>query len=321
MIVFRTDDGIAIAPFAGVIDLDRHAGETLDHELAGLSGVPTGAAGDDVDLFCGAEFGLADLHFVEEDVAGIERNASQGGVADGARLLVNFLEHEVLEAALFRHDRVPGHVLYLALDRLSVEIRQLHAGGSDNGEVAIGEKENVARVIKNGGNVGGDKVFVVAQADHQRRTVARGDDFVRLVDGDDRQSKDSAEFFHGPANRLLESGLVAVASFEKMLFDQMSDDFGIGFGRELVAFLDQLFLEAEIVFDDAVVYDHDLAGAVAMRMSVFFRGTSVSGPAGVANAVGAVERLEADGFFQIAQLAFGAPELQLVPVAGDGNSR
>ena len=50
VIVFGTDDGIAIAPFAGVIDLDRNAGETLDHELAGLSGVPTGAAGHDVDL-------------------------------------------------------------------------------------------------------------------------------------------------------------------------------------------------------------------------------------------------------------------------------
>jgi len=38
------DDGIAVAaPFAGVVNLDGDAGERLDHELAGLSGVPTGA--------------------------------------------------------------------------------------------------------------------------------------------------------------------------------------------------------------------------------------------------------------------------------------
>ena len=45
-----TGQRIAIAEFAGVVDLDRQLGEALDHELAGQSGVPTGAAGGDVDL-------------------------------------------------------------------------------------------------------------------------------------------------------------------------------------------------------------------------------------------------------------------------------
>ena len=134
------NDGIAIAPFAGVIDFHRDAGEALDHELAGLSGVPTGAASDDVDFFRGAEFGLADFHLVEKDVAGVLRDAAEGGVAHGARLLVNFLEHEVLEAALFRHDRVPGDVLHLALDGLAVEVGELDAVGSDDGEVAVGRE-------------------------------------------------------------------------------------------------------------------------------------------------------------------------------------
>src|ERR1039458_613322 len=241
-------------------------------------------------------------------------------VADGARLLVNLLEHEVLEAALFRHDRVPGNVLHLALDGLSVEIRQLHALGGDDGKVTISQKENVTRVIENRRDIGSDKVFVVAQADHERRAVARGHDLVGLVDGNDGQSEHSAEFFHCPADGLFEGEVVAVASFEEMFFDQMSDDFGIGFGGELVAFFDQLFLQAEIVLDDAVMYDDDLARAVAMRMGVFFRGTSVGGPAGVADAVSAVERLETDGLFQVAQLAFGAADLQPVPVAGNGNS-
>ena len=90
----------------------------------------------------------------------------------------------------------------------------------------------------------------------------------------------------------------------------MRDDFRIGLGRELVAFFDQLFLQAEIVLDDAVVHDHDFSRAVAMGMGVFFGGTSVRGPASVADAVGAVERLLPDGFFQVAQLAFGAADLQ-----------
>ncbi len=49
----------------------------------------------------------------------ILRDAAQCRVADGAGLLVDFLEHEVLEAALLRQDRVPGDVLDLAPNRTS----------------------------------------------------------------------------------------------------------------------------------------------------------------------------------------------------------
>ena len=80
------------------------------------------------------------------------------------------------------------------------------------------------------------------------------------------------------------------------------------------------FFEAEIVLDDAVVDDHDLSGAVAVGMRIFFGGASVGGPARVANAVGAVERLQADDFFQIAQLAFGATNLQSVAIASHRDS-
>ena len=51
---------------------------------------------------------VGDLHFAEEDFAGVERDAAQRGVGNGARLLPDFLEHEVLVAALFRLDGIPG---------------------------------------------------------------------------------------------------------------------------------------------------------------------------------------------------------------------
>jgi len=114
--------------------------------------------------------------------------------------------------------------------------------------------------------------------------------------------------------------VVTVAGLEQMLLDQVRDDFSVGFGGELVAFFDQLFLEAEIVFDDAIVHHHDLPGAVAMRVRVFFGGTPVRGPTGMADAVSALERLDANGLFQVAQLAFRAPHLQLVAVARDCDS-
>src|SRR5579863_4750842 len=97
----------------------------------------------------------------------------------------------------------------------------------------------------------------------------------------------------------------------------MRDDFGIGLGGGGVTLIDKLLLQAEIVLNDPVVHDHDFAGAVAMRMRVLFRGTSMRGPASVPNAVSAVNRIQPDGFFQVPQLTFGAPQLQAVSVAGN----
>ena len=282
--------------------------------------MPTGAAGGNVNLGQVAELGLADLHLVEEDLAGIERNPPQGGVADGARLLVDFLEHEMLEAALLRHDGVPGDVLHLARDGLAVEVGELHARGRDHGQVAVGQEEQVARVIEDRRHVGGDEVLVLAQADDRRRAIARGHDLVGLIHGNHRQREDARQLLHRPADGFFQRYRPAVAGGEVMLLDQVGDDLGVGLGGELVPFFDEPLLEREVVLDNAVVHHHDLAGAIAVRVGVFLGGTPVRGPAGVADAVGAVQRLEADGLLQVAQLAFGAADLQPVAIARHGDA-
>ena len=154
------------------------------------------------------------------------------------------------------------------------------------------EEEQVARVIQNRGHVGGDEVFVFAQPDDGGRAVARGDDLVGLVDRDHAEREHAGQFLHGFAHGFFKVGPVAVAGLQIVLLDQVGDDFGVGLGGELVAFFHELLFQGEIIFDDAVVNDDDRAGAIAMRMGVFFGGTAVSGPARVSDAVGAVERLE-----------------------------
>src|SRR5271165_5338520 len=316
----RGEDRIAIAPLAGIVDFDGHASQGFNHELAGESGMPTSAAGGDVDLRELAEFVVGHLHLGEEDMTGVLRNAAERGVADGARLLIDFLEHEVLEAAFFRHDRVPGDMLHFALDGLAVEIGNPHTVLRDDREVAVGEKEKIARVRQQRGHVGGDKEFIFAEADDDGRAVAGGDDLVGLVDRDHDEREHASEFFYGFADGIFERGPMAVAALKKVALDEVRDDLGVGFRRELVAFFDQLLFEREVVFDNAVVDNDDLAGAVAMRVRILFRGTAVRCPAGVADAIGAVERLVPDDFLEIAQLAFGAANLEPLAIAGDGDA-
>src|ERR1019366_1987184 len=114
---------------------------------------------------------------------------------------------------------------------------------------------------------------------------------------------------------------MTITSLQVILLYQVRDDFGVGFGGEFVSFGDQLFLEREIVLDDAVVHHHDSAAAVAMRMGILFGGAAMRRPARVSDAVGAVERLEADHFFQLAYRALGPPDLQAFAVSRHRDSR
>ncbi len=90
----------------------------------------------------------------------------------------------------------------------------------------------------------------------------------------------------------------------------MGDDFGVGFGDELVSLGGQLPLEIEVVFNDAIVHNDDAAGAVAMGMGVFFSGAAVGSPARVADAERAGERMLAQDFFEILKLAGSAADFK-----------
>ena len=95
-----------------------------------------------------------------------------------------------------------------------------------------------------------------------------------------------------PARGALETA--AAACRLQLLLDQVRDDLGVGLGDELVPLALQLALQLEVVLDDAVVHDDDAAGAVAVRVGVLLGRPAVRGPAGVPDAVFAVERVGLD---------------------------
>ena len=88
----------------------------------------------------------------------------------------------------------------LALDGLAVEVGELDAVEGEDGHVAVGEEVDVAGVVEDAGNVGGDEVFAFADADDDGRSGAGGDDLVGLGGGEDAEGEGSGEALDGAAD-------------------------------------------------------------------------------------------------------------------------
>ena len=152
-------------------------------------------------------------------------------VADGPRLLIDLLEHEVLEPAFFGHDRVPSDPLLLRLDDVTVKIRNADRILGQHCDLPVAEKEHVARVLKYRRNVRCDKEFPVAQADHDRRALANGYDRVWFVNRDDRKGKDAPQFLDRFSDRRFQGKVFLLL----VVSDQMSNHFGIGLGLKVAS--------------------------------------------------------------------------------------
>src|SRR5690242_18302428 len=222
----------------------------------------------------------------------------------------------MLVAALFGHDGVPGDMMRGTIDGAAIVIHDAHATLCQHGDVAVRKEENVPRMLEKGGNVAGYEIFSVTESDHGRRADASCDDLVRITRGEKYQGVNATQLLEGCSNRLLKRHAALGIFFRKM-----RHNFRIGLGHKFVALALELLLQFQIIFDDSVVNNDDLAGAVAMRMGVFFRGTAVSGPAGVSDPVGALNGRFVNYFLEIAQLTRSSPDFQFSVRCDDGDPR
>src|SRR5204863_4176056 len=168
--------------------------------------------------------------------------------------------------------------------RISRSVEQTDAVTGSDRHLVIIEEQDISSVWKHRRDVRGNEGLALNGADNERITFPDGHDLLGIVG---RQTDERVQAFQLRErfdDRFLEISL-------EMLFQKMSDDFGIGLGRELVAFFDQLPLQRKIVLDDAVVGNHNAALTVAMRMRVFFGWTAVRGPARMTEAELSGDRL------------------------------
>ena len=275
--------------------------------------MPRRAAGNERDAVDVREVRVREAGVVRENRARLERDAAEDGVAHGRRLLEDLLEHEVLVAGLLRGDGIPCDARGRLGDDRAGEIREHGAGLRDHGHFLIAEEHDVARVLQDGRDVGGDEVFALAETHDHRRTVPHGDELLRVIGRQQHQCEEAAQARHGAAHGAVEAVVLPLA------LDEMRHDFRVGLGHEGVALRLQLALQLEVVLDDAVVHHDDAALAVAVRMRVLFGGAAMRGPAGVTETVFPRQRVGGQRRFQVAELAGAAPDLELA-VVDDGDA-
>ena len=152
-------------------------------------------------------------------------------------------------------------------------------------------------MIDDSRDVGGNEVLAIAEADDEGIVFLGADDGVRHVFIHHYQAVGAFD----DSKHLADGGEeIAVVHF----FQKVRYHFGVGVGFEYMAFVDELFLQSHVVFDDAIVDDDEMVVAVAVGMGISVRRLAMGSPAGVANADVTGERMAFQRFFQVCQAAF-----------------
>ena len=89
-----------------------------------------------------------DLEPLQIGVVVLEQQTAAQGVGDGARLLVDLLEHEVRVAALLGLGGVPGDGARLPIARLPLDVGDHRLAGGDRHDVPFVEEDHLAGVLE-----------------------------------------------------------------------------------------------------------------------------------------------------------------------------
>ena len=201
-------------------------------------------------------------------------------VGDGARLLVDLLQHEVRGTGPSR--RHPADSSLSRTGRSTVlPSRSMTRTDrrADLGDVALFEEHEAARHRQQRRHVGGDEILIHARGPMTTGQPSRASDQpVRVVLADHRQRVGALELRHRGAHRLEQ-----VAERLQVVVDAMRDHLGVGLGAELVAAPLEVRAQLLVVLDDAVVHDREPV-ARDVRVRVALARHPVGGPAGVGDA-------------------------------------
>ena len=246
--------GIAVAVFAGNFDAGRNAGNGFQPVTRSQTGIVAGAAGENlyaIDL--AQDFsGVGSKQFRHKAI--IQYLLDRIGQRLG--LFVDFLLHEVAVRPEFQRSQRDIRDMDLAIGSLARTIQNGHAIAAQLGHITLFQENHLARGRQDGGHIGSNEVFPIAQADQQWTAHAGTGHHVRLIKRDDGNGIGAGELL----DRRLHCDKQIAFARGVVVVNQMGDDFGIGLRFEHIAELLEVITLFVMVFDDAVVHHCHQAG-------------------------------------------------------------
>ena len=291
------DDRLSISIFAGDVDIYGDASVLFDEVFSEQSRMIARSACDDLQASARFEMEFFDV-FIQVDLAfGFEHTAAEG-IGDFLRLFVNFFEHVVRVALFFGGGDVPFDRLDFAFDVFTGQIGDDDRGSADLCDVAVFEEDGLSGVCEDGREVACGKIFAFADGDEQWTLISCGDEFVGKIRAqrDDRIGTAHAAQCHADGACKIMRGVVTVRN-------EVGDDFGIGFGYELVSVRSEFFAQVEKVFDDSVVYDCEFSKA--LWVCIGLAGATVGCPACVADACSSAHGVVFESFDEVFEFSMG----------------
>ena len=139
------------------------------------------------------DFFLCQRNILQMDAA--FGHSGLNGLFQRFRLLHDFLHHEVIIAALFCRRDIPCDMINLFRDFLAVYIIQLYAVIFQHGNFICFQQIIISGVFQQGGNIGCDIIFALAQTNQQRAVLSDCNQCIGMICTHNAQSVCAADFF------------------------------------------------------------------------------------------------------------------------------
>ena len=226
---------------------------------------------------------------------------------------MDLLEHEVGVARPLGGLGVPVDVGELGLDRAPGGVLDLDGARSEDSELAVFEKDDVAGVVHDGHHVACHEARGTVRAHDDGAVLAAHDDLLGMVGVDGGDAVGTLQLGDGLAHGGSEVAFVVA-------LEQVGDCFRVCLADELVPLGAQLVAQRGEVLDDAVVDHGDLAGAVLVGMGVGLARLAVRCPAGVADAAAGGQLQALDRLCEFLHLAHPADDLETAGAVRHGDA-
>lgn len=169
----------AVAELGGKIHLHRYVRDLFDHILAHRRDMIGGAAGHDVETVKLSQRALLKLQRIQTNRAVLHIRVHR--IPDRLRLLVNFLDHEMLVPAFFGRCGIPLDGLHFLLNLIAVKVIERDAVTGETAQFHVADIVNVSCVVHDGRDVRSDICAVVRDAEDHRAVLPRDIDLAGIV--------------------------------------------------------------------------------------------------------------------------------------------